>query len=295
MRKLASIQRIISINEIKDAQNIETATILGWQVVVKKNEFKESDLVVYCEIDSVLPDKPEFEFLRERKFRIKTIKLRGKISQGICFPLSILPEKTKISEDKDVTEILGITKFEPYQEQQRLARQTGKIRYPDCMPQFVQRFIHKFKFFRNYYRENSGQKTFPSLIPKTDETRVQVLQPLLTKYKGIKCYITEKVDGCLYENTLIITDSGEKTIKEICDSKYKGKVKSFDIELNEVIWDKISNHSIRPNNNDWYEIELYNGEKIKLTGNHRVWIPALNCYRMVKNLCGDEELLINIQ
>ena len=60
--------------------------------IYKKDDFKINDLVVFVEPDSILPEKPEFEFLRNKKFHIKTIKLRGQISQGICFPLSILPE-----------------------------------------------------------------------------------------------------------------------------------------------------------------------------------------------------------
>lgn len=195
MRNLASIQRIGNLEPIQNADAIEKATILGWQLVVKKGEFKIGDLCVYCEIDSIMPEKPEFEFLRERKFRIKTIKLRGQISQGICFPLSILPEKTKSIEGLDVTEILNIQKWEPYQDEQRCQKQSGKIMYPKWMPQWVQRIVHNFKFVREYYRQNSGQKSFPSLIPKTDETRVQVLQSLLDKYNGIKCYYTEKLDG----------------------------------------------------------------------------------------------------
>jgi hypothetical protein len=195
MRNLASIQKIGNLEPIQNADAIEKATVLGWQLVVKKNEFKIGGLCVYCEIDSILPDKPEFEFLKERKFRIKTVKLRGQISQGICFPLSILPEKTKITEGLDVTEMLGIKKWEPYQDEQKCSKQTGKILYPKWMPQWVQRILHNFKFVRDYYRQNSGQKTFPSLIPKTDETRVQVLQPLLDKYKGTGCYYTEKLDG----------------------------------------------------------------------------------------------------
>lgn len=195
MRNLASIQKINRIEPIQNADSIEKVTVLGWELVTKKGEFKVGDLCVYCEIDSILPDKPEFEFLRERKFRIKTIKLRGQISQGICFPITILPEKTKISEGIDVTEILGVKKWEPCQDELKCAKQTGKIMYPKWMPQWLQRMVHNLKFVRNYYRQNSGQKSFPSLIPKTDETRVQVLQPLLTKYKGEKCYITEKVDG----------------------------------------------------------------------------------------------------
>lgn len=162
MRKLASIQKIKSLEPIEGADAIEKATVLGWQLVVKKNEFKVGDLCVYCEIDSLLPDKPEFEFLRPRKMRIRTVRLRGQISQGICFPLSLLPPGFEIVEDADCTEALGITKYEPPVPAHLSGIAKGK---------------------------------FPSFIPKTDETRVQVLQRLLDKYVGETCYVTEKVDG----------------------------------------------------------------------------------------------------
>jgi RNA ligase (TIGR02306 family) len=89
-RKLATIERISAINPIPDADAIERATIRGWNVVVKKGEHKVGELVVYCEIDSIMPERPEFEFLRSRGFRIRSIRLRNQISQGIIFPLSIL-------------------------------------------------------------------------------------------------------------------------------------------------------------------------------------------------------------
>lgn len=101
-----------------------------------------------------------------------------------------------------------------------------------------------------------------------------------------------KMDGCLDESTLLETGDGIKTIKEICESKYKGGIKSFDIETNKVVFDRIINHSILENNDDWYEIELENGQTIKLTGNHKVWIPKLLCYRQVKDLNGLEEFLL---
>jgi RNA ligase (TIGR02306 family) len=162
MRKLASIQKIIALDAIENAEAIERATILGWQLVVKKDEFKVGDLVVYCEIDSVMPNKPEFEFLQPRGMRIRTIRLRGQVSQGICFPLSILPKDFEIVEDADCTDALGITKYEPPM--------------PACL-------------------SGIAIGNFPGFIPKTDETRVQVLQKLLDKYVGAKCYITEKIDG----------------------------------------------------------------------------------------------------
>ena len=77
MRKLASIQKIKALEPIPNADAIEKATVLGWQLVVKKGEFEVGDLCVYCEIDSVMPNRPEFEFLKPRKMRIRTLRLRG--------------------------------------------------------------------------------------------------------------------------------------------------------------------------------------------------------------------------
>lgn len=162
MRKLVSVQKIKALDAIEGADAIERASVLGWQLVVKKGEYKVGDLVVYCEIDSLLPDKPEFEFLKPRGMRIRTIRLRGQISQGICFALSILPKDFEIYEDADCTEALGVIKYEPP--------------IPACLSGIV-------------------KGKFPSFIPKTDETRVQVLQKVLDKYKGEKCYVTEKLDG----------------------------------------------------------------------------------------------------
>lgn len=161
LRKLVSIQLIRDIQPIPDAEAIEVAKILGWSVVIKKGEFKVGDKVVYAEIDSVLPDRPEFDFLRERKFRIKTVRLRGQISQGICFPLSVLPEG-EYEVEQDVTDVLGVIKYEPP--------------IPACL-------------------EGEVKGMFPSFMPKTDETRIQILQNELTQLKGHKCSYSEKLEG----------------------------------------------------------------------------------------------------
>jgi len=98
MRTLASIQKVLSIEPIPDADQIEKITVLGWELVTKKNEFKVGDLCVYCECDSILPERPEFEFLAPVKYRIKTRRMKGQISQGIAFPLSILNSVGTICE-----------------------------------------------------------------------------------------------------------------------------------------------------------------------------------------------------
>lgn len=162
MRKLASLQRITALEPIPNADSILKATVLGWQLVVKKGEFSVGDLCVYIEIDSILPDRPEFEFLRAKSNRIRTVRLRGQISQGVCFPLSILPDSVEVAEGLDVTTVLGIEKYEPPIPAQLSGIMKGG---------------------------------FPSFIPKTDETRVQILADLLEKYEGERCFITEKMDG----------------------------------------------------------------------------------------------------
>ena len=79
MRKLATIEKIENISPIEGADFIERASIRGWQIVIKKGDHKVGELIIYMEIDSLLPERPEFEFLRPRGFRIKTIKLKNQI------------------------------------------------------------------------------------------------------------------------------------------------------------------------------------------------------------------------
>jgi RNA ligase (TIGR02306 family) len=110
-RKLASIRMIGSISPIEGADNIELAHVDGWQCVVKKGEFIAGQLCVYFEIDSFLPIRPEKE-----GFRLRTIKLRGKISQGLAIPFHSFPgiecDKADIL-GSDVTELLGVLKYDP--------------------------------------------------------------------------------------------------------------------------------------------------------------------------------------
>ena len=88
-RKLATIQEIEIINPIVGKDRIGLATMkgLGWHVIVNKEDIHVGDKVVYFEIDSILPKIPYFSFLEKQKYRIKTLKLAGCVSQGLCIPL----------------------------------------------------------------------------------------------------------------------------------------------------------------------------------------------------------------
>jgi hypothetical protein len=104
--------------------------------------------------------------------------------------------------------------------------------------------------------------------------------------------VFEKVDGCLDEDTLITTSESVKTIKEICEKKLNCKVLSYDVNSNEIVFDDIIEWSIKDNIDDWYEIILNDETLIKLTGNHKVWLPMLNCYRQVSDLTEADEFLL---
>jgi RNA ligase (TIGR02306 family) len=179
-RKLSTIRKITDIKPIEGADMIELAIVDGWNVVVAKNVgYKVNDKVVYCEIDSFLPIREEFEFLRKSSykkmddqegFRLKTIKLRGQVSQGLILPVSVLPVTQfatahDLPEGMDVTEMLGIVKYEP----PIPAELSGKVK-----------------------------GLFPSFLRKTDEERVQNLTKEYSEWlyqSKHQFYVTEKLDG----------------------------------------------------------------------------------------------------
>lgn len=165
MRTLASIQEISTIRPAENADALDIARIEGWDVVVRKGEFKPGDKIVYLEIDSILPPKPEFLFMEQRHYRVKTIKLRGNISQGLILPISLLPP-AEYAIGADVTGFLGVTKYD-------VPEQMEGCKLGKCTP----------------------RGNFPYFIPQTDEARIQSNIGILQRWIGANLYITEKIDG----------------------------------------------------------------------------------------------------
>ena len=298
-RQLASIQKIRKLRPIPGADFILVAEVLGWECIVKKDEFREGDLVVYFEVDSILPQRPEFEFMRERKFRVKTIKLKKQISQGLVMPLSVVPKALDRSgmyyEGDDVTELLGVTKFDLQAKAERdalmaLENQMRQTKIPKWLMN-----ISAFRYI--YFKLNPKIKgNWPSWIQKTDESRIQSSARKLMEHYDKAWYVTEKLDGCLHEDTIIETkNSGFKSIKEICkciENKESIFVSSYNIDKEKIEWKKVSGFQILENNDDWYEIETKDGEKITLTGEHLVFLPELKCWRKVSEFTGNEKILL---
>ncbi len=160
-RRLATVRTVANLEPIKNSDFLELATIDGWQCVVSKNDnLKVGDKVVYFEIDSILPaDNPVFAFMETKSYKVKTIKLRGQISQGLAMPIHLFPDVTEF--DDDVTGLLGVTKS------------LGKV------------------------LAYEARGNFPSFVQKTDEERIQNAYGAVSKYftDEVKWVATEKLDG----------------------------------------------------------------------------------------------------
>ena len=185
MRKLASVKTIADLQPIEGKDRIVLATVDGWHVIVRKGEYEVGNQCVYVEIDSVLPEKPEFEFLRSKGFRIKTMKMGKVVSQGICFPMSILPPG-QYKGDQDVTEILDVKQYERTMD-------TDPV-IPAVKPsQKYPRFLMRMRWFRNLVLPKKTAGEFPSFLSKTDEMRIQNIPFILEGDE--KWVASEKIDG----------------------------------------------------------------------------------------------------
>lgn len=187
MRHLATIREIDKVLPIENADKIEVATMkgLGWNVVVKKNEVKTSDKVVYFEIDSALPIEDRYEFLRASSykcwklkdkvlkecFRLKTIKLRGVVSQGLILPIILFPELKDKNVGDDVTEILKIQHYDELKE------------------------IYGYTKLNGATSIGNTKGDFPSFIQKSDQTRIQSLMSYFDDYKEVYFSAEAKYDG----------------------------------------------------------------------------------------------------
>lgn len=193
-RQLVTIQKITSINPIKGKDRIGYASFasVGWHCIVGKKDFNVDDLCVYAEPDTLFPPKPEFEFLRPRCWnekwqghRITAMKMAGLVSEGIVFPLSILPNGS-YKEKQDVTELIEARKYDPeLQEEMKEPNHNW----------FMSRLL-RIKWVRELLYPKVEKGSWPPFFPpKTDETRVASIPWIVERMNNMPIYITEKMDG----------------------------------------------------------------------------------------------------
>lgn len=178
MSKVATVEQIIDLKPHPNADKLELATVLGWQVCVQKGLYKVGQKVVYVNIDSVLEERPEYEFLRDKKFRVKTIKLRKEISQGLCLPLPVLLNSHNEPFDPEIgLDVSGVV---------------GAKHYEKPVPSALL---------------GQAKGNFPGFLSKTDEENLKNYPHALKELLGKEIYITLKVDGS--SGTYFLSPEGE--------------------------------------------------------------------------------------
>ena len=210
-RELAYIIKITDVIDIEGVNN-QVAIVNGWQVFVKRDEFKPGDLAVYFEIDSKVPELECFEFLRKYHFRVKTQKfVKGKVlSQGLVIKPADL-DLENVQEGDFLTKQLGVTYYEPEDNARKASNEELiKMKVEKKIARWVNKhpFLAKFGFIvklktkwiekkiRKEQKKKKTSSTFPSHFPyihKSDEERVENMPWILqNKEPWIK---TLKIDG----------------------------------------------------------------------------------------------------
>jgi len=194
MRMLAHVEKVVRVFPIKKADFVEGVQVLGWTCVVKKGDLKEGDLCVYIEIDSVVPKEAMFDFLSDYHYRVKTVRRREQISQGLALPIDA-EMQAKLgtwTEGDDVTEVLGITKYVmPEEVEEEVSAPLPK----SGMGRLAQ-LLYRYAWFRWLYGKiyPKPDRGFPEWVGKTDEERIQTNPGKYLRMEG-PMYVSEKLDG----------------------------------------------------------------------------------------------------
>jgi RNA ligase (TIGR02306 family) len=249
IRSLVTIQKVKAVTPIPNSDFLEKVQIMGWQCVAKKGEFQTGDLGVYFEVDSFLPVDPRYEFLRGSSyrdnedngqgFRIRTVRMRGELSQGLLLPLNVFPELSGFAEGDDVTEKLNVKKWYIPE----VAGAGGTI---------------------------IGER--PQGIPASDEIRIQSAVELLDELRGKPYYITTKMDGTsgivYYIDGKIGCCSRNKEIKDEAEALYWTPVYTYGLKeklaaygknivlTGEICGPGIQRNKLRLQKYEWYVFDV---------------------------------------
>ena len=239
-RALAYIVTIDDITPIEGADNIELARVGGWGCIVNKEQFKPGDSAVFFEIDSLVPETEWSEFLRSKKFRVKTFKLNKfkVVSQGLLMPMDILPKGKTFNVGDDVTKILGVTYYvkednyrkakdgNPNEKYNRMAAKHPKLAKKKWFRWFMKRMWGRKLLFVFLGRHIDEKKyKFPDWIKRTNEERCENTPWITQSKEPFVC--TEKIDGCFDYNTKIRTNEGHIPIGRIVNQKLPVLVASY--------------------------------------------------------------------
>jgi len=295
------IAKIGNFQPIEGADKIESASIILndvpiTRVVIGKGEHNEGDLVVYFDSNLCLSDefilyidKQHKDYGKEnftsvsrylaRGNRIKTVKLKGTISDGLV----ISPEKFENLLDSKTKKLFdeGFS-FNDLGDMHICHKYVAPVKQQPTT---------------GSKKDRKKRKLISRVIPEMFKFHcdtAQLAKNLFRISPNTVASISRKIHGCVSWDTVVDTlEYGKKQIKEIVDGKINCHIKALNTLTNEIVFANVDAFYKKENDGDWYEIELENGNKIKITGNNPVWLPRLNCYRKAEELTVNDYVLID--
>lgn len=276
------IEKVEEVQNHPNADRLDLIRVLDWWCVTSKGSFQPGDLCVYFPIDSILPENIESAIfgpdskVKLEKSRVRTIKLRGAISQGLAVKLTTLQDAGILSlhhvEGHDVTAELGVTKYEPPEHSVPTGMRPGQVSKKQINPYF-----HK-------YTDIENAKNYPNIFQE-----------------GETVWITEKIHGCLHAETKIdFVDGTRHTIQEIVLKRLEGPVWGTTSD-GTLIPARITNWFDNGISHDWVRIKFTRNKagrgnwfgSLVCTPNHEIFSPTLpQGYTSAETLSSGQPLVL---
>jgi len=309
---LVHLVQLAKVGNHPNGENLSITTVYGQPVIMKRGLLSPGDLAVFVPPDSVLPFNPESLVLKSSGLppghRVEARRLRGIFSNGFLIPARELfspADLETIQVGDHVAERLGITKYEDAGDKLAITGENERDR--GYMPIYTD--IDGFAKYREVIKEGEevvltekihgcvdaetvletlehGPLTISEIVRKRMNVHVKSASLNTTPahfaaYSPSYFGVIDPLPQGLTGNVIRRKDGGTVVVSnEQVPSDYSEYKKVLD-------WSEL------PSNNDWYEIELADGRKLKVTGNHEVWLPALRCWRRVDQLTVDDEFLVD--
>lgn len=310
---------VVQIGEVKPVEGSDflgSTLVNGNPIVVRKDQIKEGDIMIYAPIETVLNKqflsvnnlfeigekelnsnfkevqalinegkkedaKKKVGFFNKHG-RVKLIRLRG------CPSMGFLIEKESLVKWKPKLQDVDFSQYVDKDFDTIDGELFVKVYVPYVPPVRTRdKSAKRDKKLKGFSRLIEGEFKFHYDTSQLARN-IHLIKP------DDKVVITNKLHGCVERSTLVDTlEYGKKTIGEIVDNKVECHIKAYDTETNSIVYVPIDNYYYVPNDGEWYEIELEDGRKVTITGNNPVWLPVENLYRRVDELQGNEYVLID--
>lgn len=294
-RRLVTIRKIDNIQPIENADAIELATVDGWNVVVKKGEFEVGHYCVYFEIDSFLPmNNKHFAFLASRgtkidekgieRYRLRTIKLRGEISQGLLLPAHII-------WDELVSMVFRFSNDDPYSIEEEVSTLLEEL---EESRNGIEEFLNVTKYERPEEREGGTTRAktggeFPIMIPKTDEDRIQnVHGKYLSTMQGVLFRESLKMEGS--SHTMAFLMDPEHYLQKLDDS-----VRTWDEEKQELVVTEVKPYPFQWDDGQF--IVASRNHTLKFDADSHFWKPVLqnDFPERLRKYCVEHDVSVAVQ